>query len=59
MTRRYEYTGETSDCGHRMYYRVVNVGSGPEAWRGPSCWHNECERHRRRQASWANGKAAT
>jgi hypothetical protein len=45
MSRQHEYTGETCECGHPMYTRVVKIGSRPEARRGPSCWHDECVRH--------------
>jgi hypothetical protein len=49
MARSNEYTGETCVCGHEMYFRVVKIGSRPEARRGPSCWHEDCPQHGRRE----------
>lgn len=50
MPRTNEYIGQTCECGHPMYVRVVRIGSRPESRRGPSCWYDECPRHLERMA---------
>ena len=43
-----QYTGETCDSGHRMFFHITQL----EAWGypedrrvGPSCWLVECDEH--------------
>jgi hypothetical protein len=57
MARHYEYTGEDCKCGHPMYVRVVTIGSRAESRRGPSCWFDECSRHRSWRERVASGSA--
>lgn len=43
-----QYTGETCDSGHRMFFHITQL----EAWGypedrrvGPSCWLADCDEH--------------
>ena len=41
-----DYTGEECEYGHLTYYQVVEIGYRDEQ-RGPSCWRDDCEAHKR------------